>query len=742
MTNMLRQKGGGRKPLSGILGAGLLIAAGLIMTLTGCQNPLNRVDAPETDPGADLGTGTLSLSITEGRAARTIMPDAIDFIRFDLDFVPGPDCNAGNSALPTIEWEEDETYGTVELPVGVWDLTVTAFVTGPGGIPRAMAQGVLEGIAVQGGGTVQGNVMLAPVSPAGAFGTFRWHIRYDPDDIYFAGMTTTRLDIPGQTPQNHVFVGTGAGTQRDNPGNLSLPAGRYRVVFTLENHDGNIAVLSSILHIFRDMESFFEADFDDEHFQVSLLDIVLDTWDGYQWNFADYRITARHLYLVGVYGVDGDNFAAIVDMLNEPAFAALVPANPTLPLLRQLVDAALVGIGSEDASFLSADYENRFEVTDAIADLMGNDTAMTFVWTDYDTVRVRVTVGGSALEFYFALAQNIAPETVPGNTLAEQLAWLREDARSGGYYLVQIGAAFEDITPAQSSLAFGDRINITVRIRGTGANREIRLDQNGLMFSVGSGITLVLDSNVTLVGRNPGRTGMNNINTLVQVDNGGILRMNAGANIMGNASTSGAGAGGVQVVNGGVFILNGGYIFGNTATWEGGGGVLIESGGKFDMLGGMIFDNDGELGGGILIRGGTFRMSGGQIFGSDAGAGLANISRGTGANASAAIFNAGTFLLGTFDGVGGFTELGTFIISDQTIHVINGVLQRPAMPSVGLAAQLAWLRTWAQGNNEYTVVLGRDEDITPADTALVFAGRNNVTVTLTGGATRREIRLD
>jgi len=217
---------------------------------------------------------------------------------------------------------------------------------------------------------------------------------------------------------------------------------------------------------------------------------------------------------------------------------------------------------------------------------------------------------------------------VPGNTLAEQLAWLREFAQDNGNYTVYIRND-EAISPAwwiygtgpfgAAELPFG-RTNLSITLRGSETMRTISLSHNGILFDVPDGLTLVLDNNVTLRGlpNNLGQLGV------VTVESGGTLVMNAGARITGN-TTCILGAG--VTVHGGIFNMHGGEITGNTSgTGPGAGGVYIGGGSIFNMHGGTISGNNSDYQvnwpghshavGGVLNYG-TFNMHGGTITGNN-----------------------------------------------------------------------------------------------------------------------------
>jgi uncharacterized repeat protein (TIGR02543 family) len=199
--------------------------------------------------------------------------------------------------------------------------------------------------------------------------------------------------------------------------------------------------------------------------------------------------------------------------------------------------------------------------------------------------------------------------------IANQLSWLKTNAASGGNYTLEVNAD-ESIGP--QALSYSGKSNITIRLKGIGSMRTITLSANGSMFSVNSGVTLILDENITLVGRS------SNNASLVSVS-GGNLIMNDGSKITGNtySSNSYSTDGGGVYINSGTFTMNGGEITGNTvsctsSSYSGhGGGVYINSG-TFNMYSGTISGNtSSDGGGGICIIGGTASIFGGVISGNE-----------------------------------------------------------------------------------------------------------------------------
>jgi len=216
---------------------------------------------------------------------------------------------------------------------------------------------------------------------------------------------------------------------------------------------------------------------------------------------------------------------------------------------------------------------------------------------------------------------------VPGGSLAQKLLWLQKSADSHETYIIEVNAD-ESITPY--TFEFKGAVDITVVLRGVGGNRTIRLKSNSKMFTVRSDVTLILDNDITLMGHK------SNTDALVNVEEKGEFKMNAGASIAGNNASgvyvreatftmsggtiSGNNAkecAGVNVGYYGTFIMSGGSISGNNASDKGGGICCLIYGGTCTMRGGTITGNTAvNYGGGVLVGGNSkFTKTGGIITG-------------------------------------------------------------------------------------------------------------------------------
>jgi uncharacterized repeat protein (TIGR02543 family) len=187
---------------------------------------------------------------------------------------------------------------------------------------------------------------------------------------------------------------------------------------------------------------------------------------------------------------------------------------------------------------------------------------------------------------------------VPGETLAEQLDWLKIHAKSNNIYLLT-ASADEELVPY--ILSYDGVSNIVIHLQGDTVTRTVSLDGTGSLFTVGSGVTLILENNITLLGNS------DNDISLIIVNSDGMLDMREGSIVTGNNSSYFGS--GVDVY--GTFVMNGGEISNNTASTMG-GGVYVYDDGKLVINGGEISGNTASYGGGVYNRG-TFNMNGGKI---------------------------------------------------------------------------------------------------------------------------------
>lgn len=220
---------------------------------------------------------------------------------------------------------------------------------------------------------------------------------------------------------------------------------------------------------------------------------------------------------------------------------------------------------------------------------------------------------------------NFTPVPSQYETVAAQLEWIRDNAQTGGTYVVWARA--DENIPADAAGIIGSNIlstNITVRIRSYGATtppppHELTLTGGaGSMLTVQAGHTLYLQD-IILTGDNANNA------SLVRVT-GGHLRMQ-NAVIRNNRAFNG---GGVNVTNGTFTMNNGSIIYGNTAVGiggginNGGGGVFLDNSALTMNSGAVIHSNGTPVnsghGGGVNARNNSIvNMTGTALIGGPAG---------------------------------------------------------------------------------------------------------------------------
>jgi uncharacterized repeat protein (TIGR02543 family) len=138
--------------------------------------------------------------------------------------------------------------------------------------------------------------------------------------------------------------------------------------------------------------------------------------------------------------------------------------------------------------------------------------------------------GGTAFTGTTTVSGNITvyarwTNSVPASSLQEALTWLNTNAAEGGAYTITLNAD-ESIGP--NTLSYGNK-QIHITIKGGAAERIVSLSSNGSLFTLGNGVTLTLDNNITLRGKS-----INTDSSLVQVNSGAALVMHTGAKIRNN----------------------------------------------------------------------------------------------------------------------------------------------------------------------------------------------------------------
>lgn|GEM_PF-3541835 len=243
------------------------------------------------------------------------------------------------------------------------------------------------------------------------------------------------------------------------------------------------------------------------------------------------------------------------------------------------------------------------------------------------------------------LSKNQPSIVVDGVNLTEKLQWLRTNAVSNTGYLIELNGN-ERI--GQQSISFQEKSGVKVWIRGTDGERIISLSGNGALFTVGAGVTLILDGSATLWGHT------SNNSALVVVMSEGEFIMNAGAKISSNNGR------GVWVRKSANFTMIGGEISGNR------GGVFVDTSAAFTMKGGEISGNNVSGGGaGVYVNiSGNFTMDDGKISG--------NVVGGDHRNGGGVFLNSSANFTMRNGEISGNRVGGNNVFSDRYRNIVGG----------------------------------------------------------------------
>jgi len=168
-------------------------------------------------------------------------------------------------------------------------------------------------------------------------------------------------------------------------------------------------------------------------------------------------------------------------------------------------------------------------------------------YTPDETGEYTVTVSVATYDSKTSTAVAVVghPVEVTGDTLSEQLTSLASSAESFGNYVIEVTA---DESISAFNLSYIGRSNIVITLKAD-MPQTISFTSpylNVAMFTINTGVTLILENNITL-----SRGNGTSINII-----GGLFIMNSGSALF---------AGRIRVFSNGTFIMNGGTISDNTS---------------------------------------------------------------------------------------------------------------------------------------------------------------------------------
>ena len=268
-----------RKSITMAKGSCFLVMCSLLL-LAGCSNILTPPkQRPELKTPA--GTGTFSLHIagsSSNTPGRVIVPDSskVEFVGYTLEFTNG-------SGTQGFYLSEADKANPIALEAGTYSLKVTAYtefecddyVCGTSGcthVRKPAATGEPDGgsITIEAGQNNNTSITLQLIikfPPSDDWkGIFKWKIGYPADLSVFKMEIIDQSNIVAETKYNFLDVLGPAPAAGIDEHELDLPCAHYRVTFTLEQNNTRSIKWRETLHIYQNLESFFEYDFTDYHF--------------------------------------------------------------------------------------------------------------------------------------------------------------------------------------------------------------------------------------------------------------------------------------------------------------------------------------------------------------------------------------------------------------------------------------------------------------------------------------------
>jgi len=350
------------------------------------------------------------------------------------------------------------------------------------------------------------------------------------------------------------------------------------------------------------------------------------------------------------------------------------------------------------------------------------------------TVTVRATISNGNLDMS-PYTQDFNIE-IKNTTLAERLMWIKDNIESDMVYVLDV--TDNEIISSQN-LYYPGKNNVTIHLTSSGGEKIISFLDNGALFWIEEGVTLILDNNITLRGHEN-----NNSGALVRVY--GNLIMKSGAKITGNGKSTTATniyGGGAMVYSSGNFLMEGGEISGNGNSLFRNIGSAVCVYGTFTMKDGKISGNaSSDNNGAVYVIRGTFNLEGGEISNNnDRGVLIIDSGRFTmkggkisGNNEGVSIMRSAEFIMdgGEITGHSGIFQGGGVYLNDGNFIMRNGIISGNRATYAGGGVYVAGSFTMEGGEISSNTVGNENTNSINASGGGV-AGSGDSTFTKTGG---------
>jgi len=249
----------------GILLSNIILLLLCAMFLIACPGFVDLQQEKQEEIQSEMGVFYLKLNDVEMRA---IAPDSgLDhFKSYKLIFINAADFTDINSAYTIIE-EVNRTAANVTSPVllkaGNYILRVLAYTDE--NYLNLAAEGISQGFEISVNASTIEIVELFAFISEGGIGVFKWNISV-PAGLNF---NSAELRITSYTNINDVLTINllNPSGQFNGTGSRNLNNGYYRILLSIiKDESSDSVILRSFLHIYRNMESVLEAEFEAGHF--------------------------------------------------------------------------------------------------------------------------------------------------------------------------------------------------------------------------------------------------------------------------------------------------------------------------------------------------------------------------------------------------------------------------------------------------------------------------------------------
>ena len=381
------------------------------------------------------GKGAFSLRLSDIQG-RTILPREItvnNFVIYTLTFTP-----AGVGDVVLVDLLPAELGLPVYLDVGSYTLLVTAYYDVEKTQTAATGEITTQFQIAEGENTSE-SVVLKITSFGTGTGSLGWDIRYS-GDINEIKMTIIPYNqVAGSEEIELILVGTSANSTPFDTIE-DIPVGYYSVVFTITKQGSQTIEYKEIMHIYQGMQSYYEFEFTNDHFN-------------------------RGLYTV-TYVFDDDE----TQTMQETRFHGAVANEPLPPVKTFIPFAALYRGGIPTRHTLSGWHDG------------------TKTW-DFHTDTV---TGNITLTAQWIVPALVSHETVPPNDIVSAVNYI------AGFWSSFTLLLDSNIPPINQSLTLANDRGLDIRVMDNAATITLQFE-DGYNFTV-EGARLTLSDKVTISG--------------------------------------------------------------------------------------------------------------------------------------------------------------------------------------------------------------------------------------------------